>query len=328
VTQPDAVEALAAALIADLEAVVAQLTAALVDAAESLTEMPAAARAHRLTVLRDDLNALIDQADAIAAARVLGTMQGSYELGAWVTALLAGTTATFTVVDVNAITHLAQDVMDDLLTATAGMRDDVKAVIRELTRDVVRSKLVVGETAVQAGKDLAARLAERGITAVVYADGRRVSLSTYAEMVIRTKTAEAYQEGGFNQGDALDVQWWEVMDGPACGWTSHDDPVKANGRIVPLDTAREHPLSHPNCRRSTTPRPDILTASDARDAGPLAPAAVEAAWDAATRQYMTTGVAASAVAARTSAALDLTAGTIPNTTAGRKFAATLRRHAG
>lgn len=324
-TQPGQIEALARALVEDLTAVIEQITAELDALAEQWFTIPVGARTARLTALRRDLLGLVDQADSIAAARVLSTVQGSYEIGAWVSALLAGATATFTAVDVAAITHIAQDTMSNLLHATTGVREDVKALIRELARDQVRAKVTIGQTATQAGRDLAAALRDRGITAVIYANGRAVSLPTYADMVIRTKTAEAYQEGGFNQGERLGVQWWEVMDGPDCGWTSHDDPTKANGMIVDLDTAREHPTSHPNCRRSTSPRPDIV---DPDQAAPIAPEAVEAVWDAAVRAYQAATVPASTstVAARASVGLDLVAGTIPATAAGRRFAATLRKH--
>lgn len=324
-TQPGQVETLAQALIDDLTAVVEQITAELDALAQQWFTTTVAQRTARLTALREDLLALVDQADTIAAARVLSTVQGSYEIGAWTAAIISGTSAAFTSVDVDAITHIAQDTMTDLLRATTGVREDIKAMIRELARDQVRAKVTVGKTATQAGRDLAAALRERGLTAVVYANGRSVPLVTYAAMVVRTKTAEAYQEGGFNQGDRLGVQWWEVMDGPDCGWTSHEDPAKANGMIVDLDTARERPTSHPNCRRSTSPRPDIV---DPDHAAPLAPEAVEAVWDAAVRAYQASTVPASmsAVGARTSVGLDLGAGTIPVTAATRKFAATLRRH--
>ncbi len=38
--------------------------------------------------------------------------------------------------------------------------------------------------------------------------------------------------------------------------------------IVTLEIARQHRTSHPNCRRATSPRPDIATAPEARTAAP------------------------------------------------------------
>src|SRR5690606_7741166 len=106
---------------------------------------------------------------------------------------------------------------------------------------------------------LAADLAERAIHAVTYADGKRVGLTSYTDMLMRTRTAEAFQQGGFTQGRALGITWWEIMDGPTCGLSYHDDPTLADGMIVPTDMAERYPISHPNCVRVTTPRPDIET---------------------------------------------------------------------
>ena len=110
-----------------------------------------------------------------------------------------------------------------------------------------------------------------------------------------------------------------------CGWTSHDDPQQANGRIVPLEVARQYPLSHPNCRRSSTPRPDITSADQAEHADRLAPETTPVVWDAAVKQYKASTVALSATPARRSTATSMPA-TIPNTAAGRRFAATLAKH--
>lgn len=329
-TQPDAVEDLTRSLRADIDAVHAQIAAEIGATATALYTQPVAVRVARLRALEQTLLALADEVDAIAARHVATAVQGAYEIGAWATAVTAGTGATFAPLDVDAITHIADDTMDSLLHATQGVREDVKVVIRETVRDRVRAKVFTGQTAVQAGKDLAAELAERGVTAVTYANGAKVSLPQYAEMVVRTKTAEAYQEGGMNQGERLGIEWWEVMDGPGCGWSSHDDPMKADGMIVPLATAREHPTSHPNCRRSTSPRPDITSAREARDASPTP------SGDAARDQEVAVAQQARAqrlvavstgTAARASTGLDLQAGTVPATAAALRHAALLRRRA-
>lgn len=245
-TQPDAIEALTTQLRTDLDAVHARILTELQALDDWYTHTPTV-RTRRLRTLERHLLALADEADALAARTLLGITQAAYEVGAHTTALTVGTAAVFNAVDVNAVTALAQDTMADLLHATQGVRTDTKALIRELARDHVRTKLYTGQTAIQAGRDLTTALLERGVSAVTYANGARYPLPAYAQMVLRTKTAEAYQEGGFNQGERLGVEWWEVMDGPGCGWTSHDDPQTADGMIVPLNAARQYPTSHPNC---------------------------------------------------------------------------------
>src|SRR5690606_4778935 len=108
-------------------------------------------------------------------------------------------------------------------------------------------------TALQAAQTLLTQLRERGVTAVIYSNGTRMPLPAYTRMLMRTRTAETYQEAGFNQGERMGVDQWLILDGPGCGLTSHDDEREANGMVVDLATARQYPISHPNCRRSTTP---------------------------------------------------------------------------
>ncbi|MBO9555605.1 phage minor capsid protein [Cellulomonas sp.] len=324
-TQPRELEDLTTALVADLQAVYDEVLALLVALADEVASLRVTVRQQRARAVLRDVEALIGRADTIAARHVLGGTRTAYEVGAWATALTAGGGATFAAVDVDAITALAQDTMSDLLAATKGMREDVKIVVRDLVRQQVRSKVYLGQTATQAGRTLAQQLADRGIVAVIYRDGRAVSLPVYADMVMRTKTAIAYQEGGLSQGNRLGVVWWEVMDGPGCGWTSHDDPRKADGLIVDLDDARAHPISHPNCRRSTSPRPDIRSADHARRADATRPTD-EAVWRAAVEAQAaatgTTGLSLTPERATASVGFDV----LPNTAAARRHAATLARH--
>jgi hypothetical protein len=60
---------------------------------------------------------------------------------------------------------------------------------------------------------------------------------------------------GYVQGEkARGTVWFLVSDGPDCGWTSHRDPERANGKIV-----REEdiiPYAHPHCQRNFVAAPD------------------------------------------------------------------------
>lgn len=309
----DPIEELTAALLADYQVMHERILAELETLALQLPTLARKARIRRLQALDRDITALTRQADAQAARTVTTTINAVYEIGAYTTATLLAAPPAFTGIDIDAVTHLAQDLYTDLLTATRGVRADTKTLIRELTRHQVMGKLYTGQTAIQAGRDLATELTNRGITAVVYADGRRVPIATYAQMVIRTKTAEAYQEGTLNQGSRLGVDWWEIIDGPGCGLTAHDAGPDANGMIIPLDIARQWPIAHPNCRRATIPRVDITTPSQAAHAAPQGPDAMTRAWEtaAATRARTQRQAAVSATPARTSQGLDLTAGVVP-----------------
>lgn len=283
-TQPDSIEALTAQLRSDIAEIWAAVLAAQAGVATEWFTTTPAVRQHRLKELESTLRALADRADEIAARHVTTMVQTAYEYGAFTASVTSDraltasratqamrTVTSFSGIDVNAITVLAQDTYDDLLRATTSMRQSTKVTVRRIARETIRAKLYEGMTAQQAGVKLAATLVDDGVTAIVYANGRRVGLSTYTDMVARTKSALAYQEGMFNQAEALGVGWMEIMDGPGCGWTSHDDPRKADGLIVPLAEARLYPISHPNCRRASSCRPDVESAADAAAASPTTP---------------------------------------------------------
>jgi len=265
----DSIQALTAQLRADLTHVWDRIAASVAALeADWPTTGPAARRAMLLR-LQAHIAALADAADEIAARHVLAGVRDAYLLGGHATALTVGAAAlSSTGVDLEAITVLAGDTHADLLAATTHIRASTKDLIRTLARDHVADRLYTGQTAVQAGRDLAKALQAKSVSAIVYKDGSRHGLAEYSEMVLRTKTAEAYQVGGFNQAAGFKVKYVEVMDGPGCGWTSHDDTQLANGMILTLDAARAYPTSHPNCRRVTMARPDVKSLDGATPIGP------------------------------------------------------------
>lgn len=264
---PKEIERLTRRLRADIISVWADIQKQQIDLAHEWWHLKTPARAARLRDFELNIRQLLNRVDDIAGQHVLSAIEGAYEIGAWNTALWAENTAVMlNIADLDVITALAQDTMDDLLAATQHMRKQTKTVIQRLARENIRSKLYTGLTAEQAGIALATDLTATGITGVTYRNGRNFPLTAYTEMVVRTKTAEAYQTGGFNQGERLGIEFWEVFDGHDCGWTSHDDPDKANGKIIRLDQAREYPIAHPNCLRSTSPRPDIKNWHEAQTA--------------------------------------------------------------
>lgn len=224
-------------------------------------------RVERLREMREGTEDMMGRVDAMLAREVPIALTTAYETGAWGSALQGGRAATFTAIDVNAATALASDTMADLLAATGHVRSSTRDLVQTLTREHMRDTLYSGLTAREAGRrlseDLASKLGPQGIHAVVYRDGSRVGLPAYSNMVARTKTAQAYQEGGFQQGRQMGITYWEIMDGSDCGLTFHDDPELADGMIVPTAVAEAYPIAHPNCVRVTSPRPDIENADDA-----------------------------------------------------------------
>lgn len=86
-------------------------------------------------------------------------------------------------------------------------------------------------------------------------------------MLVRTKTAEAYNLGSLEAQESLGIDFWEVFDGAGCGWRFHKDK-QALGKIVTKEDAAKHPIAHPQCRRAFGARPDIKNAGEADAASP------------------------------------------------------------
>lgn len=208
----------------------------------------------RLSGLRRNVDALMEHVDAQARTWIENDLPRIYTLGSG---------GTWEQADIDAVIELGIDLFDDLLTASNGVRADVRALIRQGIEEATRGSVAAGKTAVQAARDAARSLAEQGIKAVTYRDGSRVSIGTYSEMAIRTKSAVAYNAGTL--GANGDVQFFEVFDGIGCGWGSHNDPDTAHGSIRSRAEAQAFPISHPRCRRSFSPRPDLNQAATAAE---------------------------------------------------------------
>lgn len=251
---------------------------------EAIVADPAAFRRRaRLTELRRNVERHLADLDVEARAWLQDRLPRIYALGAQAGAGAAGQAiTTWTTVHTDALQVLAQDTYRDLLEATRFVRRDVKRFIREVARELNALKIIRGDTAVQAARDLARRIIrERGIAAITYRNGARHGLGEYAEMVVRTKTALAYNEGTLNGATEVGVRFFEVFDGPSCGWTFHEDVERANGKIVTEREARSWPIAHPNCRRSFGGRPDLTTARGATGSQTAAQVADQRAADEA-----------------------------------------------
>lgn len=149
-----------------------------------------------------------------------------------------------------AVEVLADDLFDDVLKLTAHIDDGAKAWVRRVGRELTGFKLTGGQAVKAQARQFEGRLRHefvgRGITAVTYRDGSRHGFGEYAEMLLRTKTAVAYNVGTLNQMRGLGIQFVEILDGSLCGLTAHEDTQLANGMIVPVEIAAAFPIAHPN----------------------------------------------------------------------------------
>ena len=75
-----------------------------------------------------------------------------------------------------------------------------------------------------------------------------------ARVIARTESGTAYNKTSVEGYRASGrVKACKVYDGKDCGWTSHDDPDKANGSKRSLKDCAKQPLGHPNCTRGFAP---------------------------------------------------------------------------
>ncbi len=184
----------------------------------------------------------------------MGLVDGASEVGG---------SSQFNAADREAARLLADDLFDDLLQATDTVKRSTKRLIRTVIRDESLARVIAGGNAKEASR-LAARIIEsKGIYAVTYSNGARHGLAEYSQMAVRTKTAVAYNTGALSGAESQGVKYWEVFDGPFCGWAFHDDR-QALGMIVSKDEALGYPISHPNCRRAFGARPDVNTKKEAK----------------------------------------------------------------
>ena len=219
------------------------------------------AQAARLGELRDQAALVLDESLQRTARYVEGERFAEiYASGA----RIANASFSFSAPHRAAVEALARDTYADVLGATAHMDEEAKAFVRRVSRSIATAKLTAGDAAAEAARKLRREIERefrvRALNAVTYRDGSRHSIGEYAEMLMRTKTAQAYNAGTLNTSRLAGIHIFEILDGASCGLTSHYDPELANGLIVDAATANSFPLAHPNCRRAFAPRPD-LTAS-------------------------------------------------------------------
>ncbi len=90
----------------------------------------------------------------------------------------------------------------------------------------------------------------RAGTRTVVRDGVRITVDTQsrAEMVARTETGDAFNQGtldGYESAGVRNVDVFDGTDDPECG--------AANGSVWTVEFARDHKLEHPNCTRGFGP---------------------------------------------------------------------------
>lgn len=180
-----------------------------------------------------------------------------WHAGATEAASMIGGTWIWTPTAITAVELLANDTFSTVLSASKFTSNDTKRWISEVAAEAARLSGTVGDTSTQAARRTAKQLKVRKIASVRYKDGSHRSIDDYADMLLRTRIAEAYSAAGTQVYKSAGVQFVELSDGPGCGLLSHKGSPAADGLIVPLEVHEAVPLAHPRCTRSAIPRLDL-----------------------------------------------------------------------
>lgn len=242
------------------------------------TKQSRRARLKQLAAEIDNLKASLDRQ---VAAWTADELRSIYALGGAVTADVTGVDFSWNQSNEAALKTLASDTLSTMLSATTHMKRDAKRLIRAASREASFMEMVLGKSVQKASRELASQLGKNGIAAVVYKDGSRHSLSDYADMNLRTVTANAYNKGTLVEGKNQGMKYAIAYDGLECGLSSHEGSPKANNLIVAIGKAMENLISHPRCRRSWSPVPGIASPKQAQQAMSDGTYATKASQDAA-----------------------------------------------
>lgn len=206
-------------------------------------------RAGRLRLQHNRVEALAERADrAMADVRAASGqwlevgLPGVYEAGA---RSHAGADWNWTQPHAQAVEAMAVDTWADVLATTRFVEADTRRFIADVAAREGRLMTTTGRTVAQAGREAARTLGERGIAAVQYADGSFRGIRDYSDMLLRTKSAVAYNTGTLNSAEEAGVSRFMLRDGLGCGVFAHGDGSEANGMVVSAEVARAYPISHP-----------------------------------------------------------------------------------
>lgn len=206
------------------------------------------------------------------AAHMVALVQGQYANGMVIAAATLNRPTTWSQGHRAVLAQLANDTYEDFLAASveAGRTTQTFArEIRRVAREEMPFQATGGNTAQQVARNMRRRLEDEfRISSVTYRDGSVHDIGEYTRMASRTKGRVAFNSGSVNGYYEAGVEYLEVFDGPTCGWSTHKDPVKANGKIKTIEECSTYLISHPNCRRSFGARPDV-TKANAASAKPM-----------------------------------------------------------
>ncbi|MFD7068491.1 phage minor capsid protein [Streptomyces sp. NPDC059913] len=188
-----------------------------------------------------------------------------------------------------AVDRLAAETVETVTATHRGILRAVEDGYRQVVAEVTAAPLLGTDTRRQATQQAMSRFADRGVTSFRDRAGRRWSMTTYAEMAVRTSVGRAAVEAHMTTLAAVGVELvivsssprecrlcrpWErqvlSIGGPSGARTVDVEHAVEDGRTVrvtvagSLDEARAAGLQHPNCRHSVSSyTPGITRTEDA-----------------------------------------------------------------
>jgi len=149
--------------------------------------------------------------------------------------------------DIRKLENLNSSVRFSLLDGVNGLEKNSRVWDRKAQK-VISEK----DPAKQAAQ--AKRLSKQKIIAYTNPEGNySQTLKSLEDRSLSYANANAYHLGVVRSLETRGLLYYEVSDGPDCGWESHGSPIKANGMVVSADQARAYPVAHPYCRRQFYP---------------------------------------------------------------------------
>lgn len=212
--------------------------------------------------LTRSLNALTQRIDAwstreIPSAYVQGRLAAQ--------ALLNDARLELTPFDDEAMALISRDTADRLGASMRATREDflrrrgwtegllnknLRAVSPEAVPKALRNALLRGDLTPTTFAQAVQERVWQGDLLATDAAGRRWQPEAYARMVVRTRTAEAFNAGTLNYLSQTGVGRVEVSDGDQDATCAH-----ANGQVWTVEYAMQNILAHPNCTRHFYPVP-------------------------------------------------------------------------
>lgn len=226
-----------------------------------LTPMPKAEKRYWQDMLVA-VNEVLRQVDAEADRWIetnLGIIYSQAQAQAVRMLLAAGKQARpeFARVHQRAVDVIAQNMSDNLRSATQFVGRRVKDVFRQVGITQAGIKLAAGQTVEWMQGQMVQTLLDQGQTAFIDRLGRRWRLDTYAKMVARTTTREAASVATINTCQEFGVGLVRItVHYPTCGKCA---PLQ--GKVFSLGADRRYPKLkdeyrppiHPNCRHVLVP---------------------------------------------------------------------------